>query len=231
MDKYKYKILNPGGNKTALVIGNEYSDENKKKINDDILKKYNDVEQVGFLSTKEKRLEMAGGEFCANATRCAIWEYLNGKTGEIDIFVSGVEGRITGGINKKKEVYVKIPIEKEISDIIVKDNEFNFINLEGILLAVISERDSIGYIKNLKKNVEETKKELKELMKNFNTPEKAVGIIFLEEKDKLVKIYPVIWVKSVDTVYFETACGSGSLATAIYLNSVRNINSLKILQT
>lgn len=26
-----YKILNPGGNKTAIVIGNEYNNEEKKK--------------------------------------------------------------------------------------------------------------------------------------------------------------------------------------------------------
>lgn len=36
---FKYKILNPGGNKTALVIGNDYLNNEKKLINDAILKK------------------------------------------------------------------------------------------------------------------------------------------------------------------------------------------------
>lgn len=64
-----YKILNPGGNKTAIVIGNEYSNEDKKKINDKILEENSDVEQVGFISKKENKLEMAGGEFCMNRSK------------------------------------------------------------------------------------------------------------------------------------------------------------------
>lgn len=43
----------------------------------------------GFLSNKINRLEMAGGEFCINATRCAVYEYLGGKEGEIGLTVSG----------------------------------------------------------------------------------------------------------------------------------------------
>lgn len=64
--KVNYKILNPGGNKTAIVIGNEYSTKDKKEINDEILKENPEVEQVGFIDTKENKLEMAGGEFCIN---------------------------------------------------------------------------------------------------------------------------------------------------------------------
>lgn len=39
------------------------------------MEKYLEVEQVGFLSNETNRLEMAGGEFCMNATRCAVYEY------------------------------------------------------------------------------------------------------------------------------------------------------------
>jgi len=58
--EYKYKILNPGGNRTALVLGNEYSTEEKKIINNEILKNNKEVEQVGFISLNEKKLSMAG---------------------------------------------------------------------------------------------------------------------------------------------------------------------------
>lgn len=61
-----YKILNPGGNKTAIVIGNKYSTKEKKQINDEILKENVDIEQVGFISKQGNRLDMAGGEFCIN---------------------------------------------------------------------------------------------------------------------------------------------------------------------
>ena len=61
------------------------------------------------------------------------------------------------------------------------------------------------------------KKELKEFMnKNIQTTEKAIGIMLLENVLDKIKINPVVWVKDIDTVFYETACGSGSLATAIY---------------
>ena len=227
---YKYKILNPGGNKTALVIGNEYNKEAKKIINDEILKFNKDVEQVGFLSTKEKRLEMAGGEFCVNATRCAVWAYLKGQEGEIELSVSGCKENLIGGINNKKEVYTKMPIKKEINSIIKKKDKFNLVNLDGILLAVLSIKDSKKYIKELKTNTMKTKLKLKEIMETFETKENAIGIILLEEINKGVKIYPITWVKSIDTVYFETACGSGSLAAAIFLNSINKSTSFNFLQ-
>ena len=225
-----YKILNPGGNKTAIVIGNEYSNEDKKKINDKILKENPDVEQVGFISKKENKLEMAGGEFCMNATRCAIWEYLKGDLGEIELNVSGCKEKITGGITKEKEVYVNMQINKKMSEIIEKNNKLNFIKLDGILLTIIDEENSKRYIEELKKDEEKAKFKLKEIMQTFETSEKALGIILLEKEKSKTKINPIIWVKTIDTLYYETACGSGSLATAIYKNYIEGIENLEIMQ-
>ncbi len=75
LKEISYQIYNPGGNITALVEGCGYSSEEKKRINQMIMDKNPMVEQVGFLSTNENRLEMAGGEFCLNATRCAVFAY------------------------------------------------------------------------------------------------------------------------------------------------------------
>lgn len=225
-----YKIFNPGGNKTALVIGNCYGIEERKQINDKILKQNQDVEQVGFLDAKENSLEMAGGEFCVNATRCAIWEYLKGEKGEVKLKVSGYNGIINGGITEEKDVYVDMKINKKISDIINKKGIFNFVNLDGILLLVVDEENSKCYIDKLRKDEEKTKEELKGIMKKIDTNENAVGIILLEKENKKTKINPIIWVKTVDTLYYETACGSGSLATTIYKNYLEDIESLEILQ-
>ncbi len=225
-----FKILNPGGNKTALVIGNKYTDKQKSQINAKILKQNLDVEQVGFIDTKENKLEMAGGEFCINATRCAIWNYLNGQEGKIKLEVSGYKSKIIGGITKAKDVYVNMKINKKMDNILHIKGIFNLVNLDGILLAVVNENDSINFIKNLRKNENKSKGELKELMKTFVTEEKAVGIILLENENGKIKINPIIWVKTVDTLYYETACGSGSLATAIYKKYAEGIEKIDILQ-
>ncbi len=225
-----YIILNPGGNKTAIVIGNEYNEEERKRINDKILKENLTVEQVGFINTEKNELEMAGGEFCLNATRCAIWQYLKGRQGEIELKVSGCKNEIKGGITQTKDVYVNMNIDKKINDIVSKNGIFNFIKLDGILLAVIDEKNSKYYIEQLRKDEDKAKRELKEIMKKFNINEKAIGIILLEEERNKVKINPIIWVKTIDTLYYETACGSGSLATAIYKNYIEGIENLEIIQ-
>ena len=137
---------------------------------------------------------------------------------------------LVGGINNRQDVYVKISINKSIENIIKKDNVNSIINIDGILLIVIDELNSKEYITMLKEDENKAKHKLKELMKKIKTKEKAVGIILLEKNLKLFKIHPVIWVKEIDTVYYETACGSGSLATAIYLNSITKKNSFEILQ-
>ena len=207
--EFNYKILNPGGNKTAIVIGNEYSKEERKEINDKILKDNPEVEQVGFISTDKNRLDMAGGEFCVNATRCAIWEYLKGEEGEIELEVSGLKSRAKGGITAKKDVYADMKVEKGLSNLIEKKGIYNIVKLDGITLAVVEEKDSKEYIKLLKEDENKAKNELKEIMKTFNTEESAAGIILLEEENGRTKINPVIWVKTVDTLYYETACEIG----------------------
>ena len=94
----------------------------------------------------------------------------------------------------------------------------------------VSEKDSKSYLENLRKNENRTKNELKQMMKNFSTSENAVGVILLEKENFKTKINPIIWVKTIDTLYYETACGSGSLATAIYKNDLEEIENLEILQ-
>ena len=230
MKNFKYKILNPGGNKTALVVNKNYSNYEKKIINNIILKENKDVEQVGFISYKLKNLEMAGGEFCVNATRCAIWEYLNHNFGELNIKVSGCQERVKGGIDKQGNVYAKIKINKKISDLILVNEKLNYVQLDGILLAVINEDNSKDYIEELKTDQEKAKIKLKEIMRKINSSQNAVGIILTENNGKDIKIYPIIWVKTIDTLFYETACGSGSLAVAIYKNYIQNIRNFKILQ-
>lgn len=227
---FKYKILNPGGNKTALVIGNMYLPNEKKIINDFILKENKDVEQVGFINEKENKLEMAGGEFCVNATRCAIWEYLNKTSGMLDIEVSGCKEKIEGGMDSKGNVFAKLKINKDISSIVKPNGKFNYIELDGILQIVVNEKDSKEYIDKLKQDNEKTKLELKEIMKNVETNQNAVGIILLEKDQEKLKIYPIIWVKTIDTLFYETACGSGSLATAIYKNSIEKAENFEVIQ-
>lgn len=218
----KYKILNPGGNKTALINGCEYTNNQKKLINKIIMDKYSQVEQVGFLSNKINRLEMAGGEFCMNATRCAIYEYSKGNTEKVELSVSGTNKKLVGRILNDNKVEVKLDIGKNIDDLIEIKNDFICIKIDGILIAILDEEKSKKYIQKLRENEEIAKNKLKQLMiTKIDSEEKAIGIMLLEKELGKIKINPIVWVKEIDTVFYETACGSGSLGTAIY-NYLKN---------
>lgn len=218
----KYKILNPGGNKTALIYGIEYTDSQKRLINRRIMEKNPQVEQVGFLNNKVNRLEMAGGEFCLNATRCAIYEYSKGNTEKVELSVSGTNKKLVGRILNDNKVEVRLGIDKNIDDLIEIKNDFICIKIDGILIAILDEEKSKKYIQKLRENEEVAKNELKRLMiTKIDSEEKAIGIMLLEKELGKIKINPIVWVKEIDTVFYETACGSGSLGTAIY-NYLKN---------
>jgi len=80
--KIPYFIVDPGGNTTAIVPG-VFNAVRRKKIALNILRINKEVEQVGFwMPARSKKtvahLEMAGGEFCGNATR-ALASLINKK--------------------------------------------------------------------------------------------------------------------------------------------------------
>lgn len=229
--KIKYKILNPGGNKTALIKGCEYTNNQKKLINKMIMDKFLQVEQVGFLSNETNRLEMAGGEFCMNATRCAVYEYSEGNKDNIEISVSGTNKNLIGRVLNDNKVEIKLYISKNIDELIEVQSDFTLVKIDGILIVIFDEEKSKEYIRKLKENEELAKKEMKEFMtKNIQTTEKAIGIMLLEKILDKIKVNPVVWVKDIDTVFYETACGSGSLGTAIYNYYYNKEEKLELIQ-
>lgn len=229
--KIKYKILNPGGNKTALVNGCEYTTNQKKLINKTIMAKHIQVEQVGFLSNKINRLEMAGGEFCINASRCAIYEYSKESKNPIELSVSGTNKKITGRILNDNKVEIKLDICRNIADLIDEKNKLTYVKIDGILIAILDEEKSKQYIGKLRENEEIAKEEIKQFMiRNIETTEKAIGLMLLENVSNKIKVNPIVWVKDIDTVVYETACGSGSLGVGIYNYYKNNEKQIELIQ-
>ena len=85
-------------------------------------------------------------------------------------------------------------------------------------------------VKNINKKY--NKEELKEyayniLKKNKLLKEEAAGVMFIERKDGKIILSPVVFVKEINTLFYETACGSGSVAVGIY-ESFKNKGSVNI---
>lgn len=208
----KYAICRPGGNDTALVYGSDYTQEQKKCINDVIMKKHSNVEQVGFIDfNKKPELQMAGGEFCGNATRSAANFYLDGKAGSIKIIVNGKDV-IDAGVDNNKNAWCEIPLYHGEDTITSNDDGIYFVKMNGMVSVVIQENIAVSYLQQ--------KSKLKEagmnIIKKYNLEDnEAVGVMFCECIEGTIKINPVVWVKSIDTLFYETACGSGTTAVAM----------------
>lgn len=210
--KIKYKVYNPAGNITALVIGDNYNLKERRIINNKIMEEDPRIEQVGFVSESEKRLTMAGGEFCGNATRCAIMYY---DIKEKDSVM--INNLVINGGKEKDIIWCEIPVDKYKFSIIEKD--IYKLELEGITMIIVKENLSKKY---LSKNLKE---EGMKIINRYKVIDDAVGVIFLERTEGF-KIYPVVWVRDIDTVFLENACGSGTIATSMVEAIVDNKNNI-----
>lgn len=225
MRKYDYKIYIPSGNPTAIVMGIEKDLKTRKKINDELMKKYDFLEQVGFINPdiSNPELVMAGGEFCGNATRSAIKYYLKDNDGKLKIKVSGVKEKLLAGQDKEGNVWVDMPIIKGVfsNSIRVLNDKSAIIKIYGITHVIVEGNQSDDY-KNMAYRI---------LKKENLLNEDAAGVIFEFKKDNNIEIIPIVYVKKINTFFYETACGSGTCALAIYESFKRKNNvDLNVLQ-
>ena len=196
----QYKIYSPAGNDTALVIGDNYSREERRAINDKILQTHTNVEQVGFLCQAKNKLTMAGGEFCGNATRCAAHYYLQETVGEIDIEVAE-NAFVKAGISKRAKAWVQVPLLKDVNTITRINKDFTLVRFEGISHLVSLTVKEINAMQIIEKYGLEN--------------ELCVGIILASGGGQNYKIDPYVWVREIDTLFNEKSCLSGTAALAM----------------
>jgi diaminopimelate epimerase len=203
----KIVVAYPSGNTTALVFDNLKS-INREELNDSIMNSWKlrfpkkpQIEQCCFVEFSKKskilgKVDMLGGEFCGNATRSAVWVLSGGKDGSGLIKTSGYNKPL-----KYKIVKGIVKIEMPQCKIIKYDNGVA-IEFDGITQYVV-ESGSTGKI-------------LEELLKSGYMDSKsqsAFGVSRYEPKTN--KAFFSVWVRNVNTIFDETACGSGTAAIGI----------------
>ena len=218
MKDYDYRVYIPSGNPTALVMGIENDPNRRKEINDEIMKLYNDfVEQVGFVNTdiNNTELMMAGGEFCGNATRSAVKYYLNDKKGNLSMKVSGVPERLNTGMDEYGNAWVDMPVIKGAYENSVRrvDDNTAIVRMYGITHVVMESGDV-----NSKYSKEELKQYAYGILESLDLlKEDAAGVMFVNRLDDVnIEIAPVVFVRAINTLFYETACGSGTTAVGVY---------------
>lgn len=165
------------------------------------------------------KMEMCGLEFCGNASRAfaLIAAHDFGKNEcTVPVDVSGcdeilnVEVNVSTGFAK-----IKMPNPERILDLNVNGNILKAVDFGGIFHTV-----AFG----LKANID-TFDEIKNyVLKEFNPP--ALGVMFFEEEKASIsgnefEMIPVVYVKDVDTTYFEGSCATGTTAACAVFSLYR----------
>ena len=209
---FNYFRANPCGNITGFVVAPVYPGY-RKAYTDCIMEQIDkDVEQVGFISPAYEgaplRMDMMGGEFCANATRAyglysASFYDTDGLV-DIEVYVSGHEGTtdvIADVENQKAYVALDAPIGRE--NLTIDGKDCTLIKLPGISHLVVEAEEDKDFVN---KALEVLKKDHKD---------EAYGVLFFN-KEKLEMI-PYVYVEGSETLFREGSCGSGTVAVVNYL--------------
>ncbi len=168
------------------------------------------AEQVAFIlpqtpgseSGVDGAMEMCGLEFCGNASRsfALMLAQEAGETGitKKTVQVSGCTEPLTVELDMESQ-RAKIRMPDPLS--CEKKQECTIVDFGGILHIIVEDLPP--------------EKEIFEMMHRriydqMNPP--AMGVMFWDSAEK--KLTPVVYVKDVDTTYFEGSCGSGTTALA-----------------
>lgn len=209
---FNYFRANPCGNITGFVVAPVYPGY-RKAYTDCIIEQIDkDVEQVGFISPAYEgaplRMDMMGGEFCANATRAyglySAGFYDTDGLVDIEVYVSGHQGTtdvIADVKNQKAYVALDAPIGRENLTIAGKD--CTLIKLHGISHLVVEGEEDRDFVD---KALEVLKKDYKD---------EAYGVLFFNKE--MLEMIPYVYVEGSDTLFRESSCGSGTVAVVNYL--------------
>ena len=203
------QVANASGNITIFVL--DYFDRSLYQTVATQLLAIDELagEQVAFV-TGENSMDMCGLEFCGNASRSfglmlAKQRDMKG-TGKIQISVSGFDGILGVDVDTANNyTRVKMPIPLSVTTL--EDTPIELLNgaalvdLGGIMHVVLTDIDASL----------ETFNPIKDYINaEYNPP--AMGVMYYHCEQNLLT--PVVYVRDVDTTYFEGSCGSGSTAVA-----------------
>ena len=207
----EYFLADPSGNITCfvktMVLRGDY-----EKVAVELMRREPSCEQVAFIKDS-CTMEMAGLEFCGNATR-AFGLYCakkRGISGEIRIKVSGVSEPVSvfADINKNY-AKVSMPLPLYIGKEVYKGAQLFLVKLPGISHFVTF-------------NHSYDEKEFNELVaKGYElTDSEALGVMYVSDDLSMI---PAVHVKAVNTSFMEGSCGTGTVALAACLKEKEKLS-------
>ncbi len=224
---------------TILLEDRQFSREQKHIIAEQVLNiNHLHAEQVGFIDIQNKKLDMAGGEFCINATRAfalILAEYAGTENNtlpwEATVQASGCHTPLSleilhgqHGLSGAKNVQVYLPFE-QFPSMQLLENGVVLVHMEGIKHLLIDENIYPFTAKHWKEAALHMRQKFQLEEENalgciwWNLLDKKQNILH-NEADNVIQLlaHPVVRIATPLTECYENACGSGSLALAFWLH-------------
>ncbi len=243
MKNIDYILADPAGNRTILVL-TPVPRSDYQEVARALLDHCPEAEQVGYVLSHGRkgnsgewdelpRMDMCGLEFCGNATRAFAFyeaERAEPPADRISVLVSGCDHPLTAEIDREGDtVRIGMPGPRGMEHVIIPAGggdgpiEGDMVWMDGIshlvLAGVEADRDRFLRIRDwvYERFAADPADEADRLA--------AFGVMFLDGDPGrgegtpagALRMTPVVYVRDVDTVYFEGSCASGSTAAAYAL--------------
>ena len=214
----EYWLFDPSGNITALIPlpGDAPCDPS---VAEAVMRAEPSCEQVGFVLSGSSQfdacLEMAGGEFCGNASLCtAALTALRtgvpvGGTVRLWITASGAEDPVSVSLERQEASFfmgsIVMPPVTEIRDVLLpgQASPVPVVFMPGIAHAVVAESFGLDRAESV----------VREWCAALNAP--AMGILLTDPA--FIRLTPLVYVPAVHTLYRENSCASGTAAAGALL--------------
>ncbi len=234
MTEMTFSKWSPGGNTTLFFDARAVSPADMSKIARMALPSEQlGGEQVAFVDTDRHRLQMAGGEFCLNATRAfgALLDWKNPPSPPnsnapriFTVSVSGWPTKIRTHVSGQLPSW-KVTAELTLPDCPMRQLEETIcmVRLPGIV-HILFDGDRCPF-------PGDGPQVIQDLRRAYALEEEAcVGGIWWGLRQGRIEMLPLIHVRDAGTTILENACGSGALALSLHLARTTCENRFSLLQ-
>lgn len=233
MSEIRYVLMDPSKNITILVETPLTIDKHSE-VAKVLMKLEPTAEQLGFIMSFDEKdifIRMAGGEFCGNAAMSVASLYaMEHKLDRYETQVSfygnelSIKNEVKVIVNKltdeNYEGLVYMPKPKRIENVDIDNiKALPIVSFEGISHIIID--------KEIEKNLAE--KYIKDWCKLLNL--EALGFMFYKKiDDSNYELKPLVYVRDIDSLFWENACASGTFAFGTYQMLHNNLSQIFVKQ-
>lgn len=229
-DIIHYSKFNPTNNMTVLVHSKHHQDEYGRIAKALMSENHVCCEQVGFIDldeeTGEHKLIMSGYEFCGNAAMSYV-HFLASQNlltaSQILLNVSGIDTRVKCQIHKDNSYEVQMP-QLAYS---VKPFKLN-LGFADYDVFKLHFGTYVHYVIPIETKVtSELCIHCEQFLKSRDVDNsvKTIGMMLFEVNEQ--NLIPLIYVPEIDSLIWESGCGSGTATIGNYLAYQQNVSNIE----